>query len=85
MKKRDLKNWHILVSIVAVLFFAFLVFRNLNEPGDAKKYVRDGNSYFNGSAGYNLVKAEEAFKKALKIDPKILWGHYQLALSGFLC
>ena len=43
-----------------------------------------GNSYFNGSHGYDLVKAEEAFKKAVSADHKILYGHYQLARVYFI-
>lgn len=44
-----------------------------------------GNFYFNGPAGaYDLKKAEAGFKRAVKIDGKILWGHYQLARIYFV-
>jgi len=42
-----------------------------------------GNFYFNGGA-YDLVSAESAYRKALAIDPKILWGHFQLARIIFV-
>lgn len=46
-----------------------------------------GNYYFNGMIGggeYNLDIAEKAFKKAVSINEKILWGHYQLARIYFI-
>ncbi|MBI2023833.1 hypothetical protein HYT00_00325 [Candidatus Giovannonibacteria bacterium] len=42
-----------------------------------------GNFYFNGGA-YDLDIAEKGFKKALEIDSKILWGHYQMARVYFV-
>ncbi|MDO8574955.1 MAG: tetratricopeptide repeat protein [bacterium] len=46
-----------------------------------------GNYYFNGVIGggeYNPGVAEKAYKKAVSINPKILWGHYQLARIYFM-
>ena len=46
-----------------------------------------GNYYFNGVIGggeYNLDLAEKAFRKAISINPKVLWGHYQLARIYFV-
>ena len=46
-----------------------------------------GNYYFNGVIGgeeYNLDIAEKAYEKAVSINPKILWGHYQLARIYFV-
>ena len=37
-----------------------------------------GNFYF-GSGSYDLARAKRAYEKAVRIDPKIFWGHYQLA------
>ncbi|MBI3627628.1 MAG: hypothetical protein HY220_02690 [Candidatus Sungbacteria bacterium] len=45
---------------------------------DAKLASQIGGYYFNGGA-YDLNLAEKGYKKAVAIDPKILWGHYQLA------
>jgi tetratricopeptide (TPR) repeat protein len=42
-----------------------------------------GNYYFNGGE-YDLDKAERAYKRAVKIKPEILWGHYQLARIQFV-
>ena len=46
-----------------------------------------GSYYFNGTLGkseYNLNKAEKAYKRAVALDPGILWGHYQLARIYFV-
>lgn len=46
-----------------------------------------GNYYFNGVVGggqYNSDVAKKAFEKAVSINPKILWGHYQLARIYFV-
>ena len=74
---------HVYISIFAVLLFGFLFFQ---EPKikDAAEAVRLGNYYFNGAGGYDLEKAEAGFTKAVEIDPKILWGHYQLARVYFV-
>ena len=42
-----------------------------------------GNYYF-GVGEYDLENAEQAYRKALSIDRKILWGHYQLARVHFM-
>ncbi len=54
---------------------------------DAGLAMQLGNYYFNGTIGkseYNLEKAERAYKKAVAINSKILWGHYQLARIYFV-
>ena len=54
---------------------------------DANLAMFIGNYYFNGVIGggkYNPDIAEKAYKKAIKINPKILWGHYQLARIIFI-
>jgi Tfp pilus assembly protein PilF len=46
-----------------------------------------GNYHFNGVIGggeYNLEIAKKAYQKAISINPKILWGHYQLARIYFV-
>lgn len=46
-----------------------------------------GNYHFNGVIGggeYDLDVAQKAFGKAVSINPKILWGHYQLARIYFV-
>lgn len=53
---------------------------------DAKLAMFLGNYYFGqtlGKSEYDLTKAKRAFKKAVKITPGILWGHYQLARIAF--
>ena len=74
---------HVYISIFAVLLFGFLFFQ---EPKikDAAEAMRLGNYYFNGAGGYDLEKAERAFKKAIAMDSEILWGHYQLARVYFV-
>jgi len=42
-----------------------------------------GNYHFNGGA-YDLEVAERAYRKALRIDPAIQWGNYQLARVYFV-
>ena len=54
---------------------------------DANRAMFIGNYYFNGVIGggeYNTARAFKAFKKAVLINPKILWGHYQLARIYFV-
>lgn len=93
------KNRHIYIFVLAVLFFAFLLsqnylaqyawtkYRNADMAifltNDARLAMQIGNYYFNGGA-YDLEKAEKAFQKAALIEPKILWGHYQLARIYFV-
>ncbi|MDO8523017.1 MAG: hypothetical protein Q7S12_01880 [bacterium] len=71
---------NILISIFGILVFAVLF---SGGKGDAPSAMALGNRYFNGPE-YDLVKAEEAFQRAVRIDPKILFGHYQLARIYFL-
>jgi Tfp pilus assembly protein PilF len=49
---------------------------------DVSLPISIGNYYFNNGA-YNLDIAEKAYLKAVAIDPKVLWGHYQLARIAF--
>lgn len=54
---------------------------------DADLAMFIGNYYFNGVIGskeYDIDTAEKAFQKAISINPKILWGHYQLARILFV-
>jgi len=53
---------------------------------DANLAIFIGNYYFNGVIGsreYSPDISRKAYKKAISIDPKILWGHYQLARIYF--
>lgn len=54
---------------------------------DADLAMFIGNYYFNGVIGggeYNPDVAKKAFEKAISINHKILWGHYQLARIYFV-
>lgn len=42
-----------------------------------------GNYYF-GVGRYDLARVDQAYRKAVSIDPNILWGHYQLARVLFM-
>ncbi len=61
------------------LHLPFIIFLNR----DASLAMQVGNYYFNGGV-YDLNAAERAYKNAVAIDPKILWGHYQLARVYFI-
>lgn len=50
---------------------------------DARFAMEIGNYYFNGG-GYDLEQADRAYQKALSLDPRILWGHYQRARIYFV-
>src|SRR3989338_4757286 len=50
---------------------------------DANLAMQLGNYYFNGGE-YDLQKAERAYKKAVRRDKAVFWGHYQLARIYFL-
>ncbi len=59
----------------------------LLDGGDADLAMFIGNYYFNGVIGggeYNPDIAKKAFQKAVRINPEILWGHYQLARIYFI-
>ena len=90
---------HLWISIAAIAVFGFLLSRDLlaratwqkyHSPAaalalasrDTKLLMRLGNYYFNGGA-YDLRRAKRAYEKALRVDSKILWGHYQLARIYF--
>ena len=75
-----MKSRHIWFSILGILLFWFLLSRGY---GDAGFLMRQGNYYFNGGA-YDLEKAGRAFQRAVRIEPGILWGHYQLARIYFI-
>lgn len=54
---------------------------------DADLAMFIGNYYFNGVVGggeYNLGIAQKAYRKAVRVNPKVLWGHYQLARIYFI-
>ena len=50
---------------------------------DARLFMHLGNYYFGGKE-YDLKKSRYAYERAVKIDPKILFGHYQLARINFI-
>lgn len=59
----------------------------LLDRSDADLAMLIGNYYFNGVIGggaYNPDIAFKAYQKAVSINPKILWGHYQLARIYFV-
>ncbi|OHA01053.1 MAG: hypothetical protein A3C12_00680 [Candidatus Sungbacteria bacterium RIFCSPHIGHO2_02_FULL_49_20] len=95
-----MKRWEIIVAICSILLFGFLFSRDLlarfawqkyHSPAtalvfasqDTKLLMQLGNYYFNGGA-YDLARAKRAYEKALRVDPKILWGHYQLGRIYFV-
>lgn len=50
---------------------------------DVELALQLGNYYFGGGT-YDLDSAKKAYRNAVAINPKILWGHYQLARIYFL-
>jgi len=95
-----MKRWEIIVLVLAILLFGFLFSRDslaraawqkYHSPATAlalasqgtKLLMNLGNYYFNGGA-YDLARAKKAYEKALRVDPKILWGHYQLGRIYFV-
>ena len=59
----------------------------LINRSDADLAMFVGNYYFNGVMGsreYNPDISQKAYEKAISINPKILWGHYQLARIYFI-
>ncbi len=76
-------------------FFAHVAWQKYGKPDVALWLVRNdaafaillGNYYFGATIGrseYNPEKAKQAFEKAVKANPKVLWGHYELARIYFL-
>lgn len=76
-------------------YLANLVWQKYGKPDlalvlverDADLAMLLGSYYFGGTFGeseYDLAKAKRAYKKAVKADPSILWGHYQLARIYFV-
>lgn len=74
---------------------ANLVWHKYGKPSLALRLARKdgkllselGNYYFGGMAEnreYNIAKAEQAYRRAVSIDPKVFLGHYQLARINFL-
>ena len=89
----------VLVALVAIYLgrdlLASFVWQKYRTPqvailldrSDVKLAMFIGNYYFNGVIGggeYNLAIAQKAYQKAVSINPKILWGHYQLARIYFV-
>jgi len=80
------------ISRDAMARFAWQKYRSpkmaiLLDGSDANLAMFIGNYYFNGVIGggkYNPDVAFKAYKKAVSINPKILWGHYQLARIYFV-
>ncbi|MBI2054951.1 MAG: tetratricopeptide repeat protein [Candidatus Sungbacteria bacterium] len=94
------KHWEIIVAVCLIFLLGFLFWRDSLADAAWQKYrspaaalalvgrdaglsMQLGNYYFNGGA-YDLAKAERAYRKAVVADPKILWGHYQLARIIFV-
>lgn len=50
---------------------------------DANLAMQIGSYCFNGGT-YDIECAESAYKRAVAIDPKILWGNYQIARIYFV-
>ena len=50
---------------------------------DAQLAMQMGSYYFGGGA-YDLEKAAGSYNVAVKLEPKVLWGHYQLARILFV-
>ena len=95
-----MRRWHIFVSSGVVLVVAFLLFQDslariawrdrqwptlavILDRRDAALALQIGNYYF-GGGGYSLPDAERAYRKAVQIQPNILWGHYELARISFV-
>lgn len=53
---------------------------NFDDPALAQEI---GNYYF-GNGAYDLPKAAASYQLALRLQPGILWGHYQLARIYFV-
>jgi len=95
-----MRKQHIWISLLAVAVFVFLFSRDslarlawqkYHSPAasltlayrDTKLLMQLGNYYFGGGV-YDLDKSERAYKKALRAEPGILWGHYQIARIYFV-
>lgn len=95
-----MKKWPLYILIAIVIIFSFIYYQNslanfvwtkfrapniaiLLDKSDVNLAMQIGNHYFGGGE-YDLKKSERAYKKAVKINPKILWGHYQLARIYFV-
>lgn len=95
-----MKHRSIWVTFAAFLVFTFLfsqdflarlAWQKYRAPGialalasqDAELLIKLGHYYFNGGA-YNLSLAEQAYKKSLRANPKIILAHYQLARVYFV-
>src|SRR3989338_3773712 len=95
-----MRKQHIWISLLAVAVFVFLFSRDslarlawqkYHSPAasltlayrDTKLLMQLGNYYFCGGV-YDLDKSERAYKKALRAEPGILWGHYQIARILFV-
>ncbi len=50
---------------------------------DPQLAMQMGSYYFGGGA-YDLKKAAGSYNVAVKLEPKVLWGHYQLARILFV-
>lgn len=95
-----MKRYHLWVSVTVVVLFGFLIGRDalaiiawhrygrvgiaiaLNRR-NAELAMQIGNYYFNGGA-YDLEEAEQAYRKAIEINPSTPLAHYQLGRIRFL-
>lgn len=86
----EMRYWRFRVTILVLALFAFLAAQNtlariawqkyrapavalFLDRGDAQLAMQIGNYYFNGGR-YDLEIVERAYRKAVAIDPKVLWG-----------
>lgn len=95
-----MKPWHLLITVTALLIFLFFGYRDelaniawkkLHRADFAIALIESDaalarliGDYHFGLGTYDLARAERAYRKAVAADPKILWGHYQLARIYFL-
>ena len=90
---------HVYIVIFTVLFFIFLSYREslaqyawikygnagaaIFLTSNAQLVMQIGDHFFN-RGGYDLDRAEKAFRKAVRLEPDIPMGHYQLARIYFV-
>lgn len=55
-----------------------------DRRNDAQFYFTMGNVYFGEGAVYDTVRAEKYYKRAIELDPKLPFVHYQLARVYFV-
>lgn len=93
-------QWRVLISLAVIIIlalfslqdtFARIAWHKYNNPDvalllnskDKDLAIEIGNHYY-GNGRYDLKRAEKSFLLAIKLDPDILWSHYQLARIYFV-